>query len=1343
MKKFLLFLIAFAIGGLSIAQPLSGLKSVPGDYASLELAIANLNSQGVGPGGVTFNIAAGHTETLSSPAAGLITATGTFSNPILFQKSGIGVNPLITAGTGTSTTTDGIIKIAGGDYITFNGIDLAENPANATPTTQMEWGYALVKASAVAPFDGCQYVTIKNCVITLNKANTASVGIYAGNHIATSTSSLTITAVTDAMNNCKFYNNTITNAYGGIRLNGYADPAPYTLYDSNNEIGLDGANTITNFGGGNSSSFGIRSIYQKELKVANNNISGGAGTNSTLYGIFISTGTNVDIYSNTITITGGSADNLLYAIRNSSGVPSYTCSIYGNTVTNCTYPTATTGAFYGISNDGTPSILNLYSNSVNNNTLPGTGIFYGIFGGSPANLNMYDNTVYNNSKTGSGTLYCVRAGTSVVSFHDNIIYTNTISTTGTVTAAGIIYGYYNTGPLGLTIYNNQIYDLVVSGTTTSTSSTICGIYTDGDDPYKYLNIIWNLSVTTAGSGTIYGIYTASGGTINIDRNNISNLSACGPSGFVIGIYLPGGTTANITNNMVCDLHKPAANGSILLAGIRIDGGTTVNAYYNTVYLNSTSTGALFGSAALYASTTPAVNLRNNILVNTSTPTGSGITAAYRRSNTTLTSYGSASNNNCFYAGSPSAMNVIFYDGTNSYQTLAEYQALVTPRDNVSVTEMPPFINIASTPFDLHLNTSIPTLLESGGSAIMGFDYDYDNDIRQGSPGYSGGGTAPDIGGDEFEGLKHVCMCPVGNGWKIRLFDTNPSCFWPGQVHIDEGIYSYLDYWCNEDCPQEYELCFISNDQNLVTEWRGWGYDTFDHTYGYEIYDKCGNLQARTEGHSENLIQVVPPNLKLKIDCNCHECAQPLFYTWYRTWISSITFELFNSPISVNIEYGLHGFVPSGLPIIEGDGSINITGLSPSTLYDFYFQNDCDNNGTSIWVGPLTVSTQCISTTLPWSENFDGAAINLPPECSSQENCNSDYDYWGTYPLETAVSSPNVLSINTNTSLAMNDWFYTPGFDLIAGNTYKVEFRYTNDSDLLKEKLEVKWGNEANSEAMMSTIFADTSINYDNVWQYGSGIIVPSISGVYYIGFHGFSSREQSRLFLDDISIDYYTVVIDLTVFLEGPFNGSSMTQGLTDFVPLYQPYNVAPWNYLGTESVMSLPANTIDWVLIELRDAPSAAEATTATRIARQAALLRNDGRVIDLSGNPELNFGPLTITNDFYVVVYHRNHISILSAIGLTQSDGVYTYNFTTGSGQVFGGALAQKELVPGVWGMMGGDGDANGLIDQVDKDPVWEIEAGDQGYLKSDYNLDSQSNNLDKDDIWVPNLGSGSQVP
>jgi hypothetical protein len=42
-----------------------------------------------------------------------------------------------------------------------------------------------------------------------------------------------------------------------------------------------------------------------------------------------------------------------------------------------------------------------------------------------------------------------------------------------------------------------------------------------------------------------------------------------------------------------------------------------------------------------------------------------------------------------------------------------------------------------------------------------------------------------------------------------------------------------------------------------------------------------------------------------------------------------------------------------------------------------------------------------------------------------------------------------------------------------------------------------------------------------------------------------------------------------------------------------------------------------------------------------------------------------------------------------------------------------------------------------------VWETEAGTTGYLDSDYNLDQQSDNKDKDDIWTPNQGKGTQVP
>ncbi len=271
MKKlFAILMVCFSvliITGSIYAQPISGTKSIPGDYATIEAAIAALNTNGVGAGGVTFNVAAGHTETFSGPTVGTLTATGTLADQIIFQKSGGGANPLITAGIGTSTTTDGIIKIAGGDYITFDGISVQESAGNVTATTQMEWGYALVKKNAAAPFDGCQFVTIKNAAITLVKTNVNSAGIYTGNHIATATTALVITSTTDAMNNCKFYSNTISNVYLGIRLGGYAAATPFTLYDQDNEIGVGGGNSITNFAGAATTTYGIYVIYQNNLKL--------------------------------------------------------------------------------------------------------------------------------------------------------------------------------------------------------------------------------------------------------------------------------------------------------------------------------------------------------------------------------------------------------------------------------------------------------------------------------------------------------------------------------------------------------------------------------------------------------------------------------------------------------------------------------------------------------------------------------------------------------------------------------------------------------------------------------------------------------------------------------------------------------------------------------------------------------------------------------------------------------------------------------------------------------------------------------------------------------------------
>jgi hypothetical protein len=222
--------------------------------------------------------------------------------------------------------------------------------------------------------------------------------------------------------------------------------------------------------------------------------------------------------------------------------------------------------------------------------------------------------------------------------------------------------------------------------------------------------------------------------------------------------------------------------------------------------------------------------------------------------------------------------------------------------------------------------------------------------------------------------------------------------------------------------------------------------------------------------------------------------------------------------------------------------------------------------------------------------------------------------------------------------------------------------------------------------------------------------------------------------------------VDLTALLEGAFSGTEMSTGLNtdNYLPLNQPYNIAPWNYAGGESVAAIPnANIVDWVLVETRDAANAASATPATMLERQAALVLKDGSIVATDGSSNLQFNT-TASQNLYVVIYHRNHLSVMSANALTENGGIYAYNFTTGGNQAYAnGANGQKEIATGIWGMFGGDGNGEGNITNNDYISVWKPASGTKGYQNADYNLNGQVDNKDKNDIWLNNNNISSQVP
>ncbi|MBC8485604.1 MAG: hypothetical protein H8D45_06145 [Bacteroidetes bacterium] len=221
------------------------------------------------------------------------------------------------------------------------------------------------------------------------------------------------------------------------------------------------------------------------------------------------------------------------------------------------------------------------------------------------------------------------------------------------------------------------------------------------------------------------------------------------------------------------------------------------------------------------------------------------------------------------------------------------------------------------------------------------------------------------------------------------------------------------------------------------------------------------------------------------------------------------------------------------------------------------------------------------------------------------------------------------------------------------------------------------------------------------------------------------------------------IELDLTVFLEGPFDGATMNTDLNNLsmLPLDQPYNSAPWNYGGTESVTSIPnTDVVDWVLIELRDAPDAASATSEAMVAQKAVFLLNNGSVVDLNGTSILSFNHLIIQS-LFVVIWHRNHLGIMSANPVTESGGIYTYDFSIPAGQAYG-TDAQKNLEGGVYGMFGGDANGDGDVNTDDK-IIWANQAGTQGYKSADFTMNGQVDNVGKNDIWQQNIGESSQLP
>lgn len=226
--------------------------------------------------------------------------------------------------------------------------------------------------------------------------------------------------------------------------------------------------------------------------------------------------------------------------------------------------------------------------------------------------------------------------------------------------------------------------------------------------------------------------------------------------------------------------------------------------------------------------------------------------------------------------------------------------------------------------------------------------------------------------------------------------------------------------------------------------------------------------------------------------------------------------------------------PTG-SVAAGITTVNLSGLTGATTYYVYVRSKCAAADTSAWSNIKSFTTLCNAVNDPYYNYF--GEYDPPYEyfvpamlpCHSIQNVGvGPLNNWQTSQPTTQSSTGGFIdehlvydaTTGTGGTDAANVWFFTPGFNLIGGTAYKLNYMYggSTETPTITNKMLVKYGTSPTDAAMTSGWLL---VDHDNIkasplTSYVS--FTPSTSGVYYIGFKAYSQPGNGRLFLDNIEL---------------------------------------------------------------------------------------------------------------------------------------------------------------------------------------------------------------------------------
>lgn len=161
----------------------------------------------------------------------------------------------------------------------------------------------------------------------------------------------------------------------------------------------------------------------------------------------------------------------------------------------------------------------------------------------------------------------------------------------------------------------------------------------------------------------------------------------------------------------------------------------------------------------------------------------------------------------------------------------------------------------------------------------------------------------------------------------------------------------------------------------------------------------------------------------------------------------------------------------------------------------------------------------------------------------------------------------------------------------------------------------------------------------------------------------------------------------------------------------------------------------VDWVWVELRDAND-----SSIIIAEKTGVLQRDGDIVDTTDNRVTPLSFNVPSDNYYIVIRHRNHLGIMTASPASLSSSLTTLDLSSNSNLITGGVNAMINMGNGIYAIPSGDYDENGQVQNIDTNSVIQL-LGVSGYNKADLDMNGQVQNSDINNLLNPNIGKGEQ--